>query len=202
MEKRLVKTMIVKDAQFIISAVSEKQYPEGSLPEIAMAGRSNVGKSSFINRMTNRKKLAKTSSKPGRTQTLNYYLINNRFYFVDVPGYGYAAVSKKERRSWGKMIENYLLGRKQLKGVVLLLDIRHEPTGDDCLMYQFLKHCRIPVVVIATKADKISKGKHAKHVKIIREKLQADPEDMVIPFSAETGIGKDEAWKAIKNLLD
>jgi len=187
----------IKSAEIVISAVSKAQYPENSLPEIALAGRSNVGKSSFINKMLNRKNLARTSSKPGKTQTLNFYLINEAFYFVDVPGYGYAKVSKTERAKWGNMIESYLTGRHELKSVILIVDLRHPPTNDDVLMYQFLKHYLIPVIVIATKADKIPRGKWEKHAKVVKEKLAIEKEDPVIIFSSETGVGKEEVWQVI-----
>ncbi|WAA10229.1 ribosome biogenesis GTP-binding protein YihA/YsxC [Fervidibacillus albus] len=193
--------MKVKDAQFIISAVSNAQYPDGNLPEIALAGRSNVGKSSFINTLIGRKSLARTSSKPGKTQTLNFYLINEQFYFVDVPGYGYAKVSKKQRESWGKMIEKYLMERPQLKGVVIIVDLRHPPTEDDRLMYDFLKHYQIPVLIIATKADKIPRGKWNKHVKITMDTLDVEPSDSVVLFSSETGVGKEEAWRKLENWI-
>lgn len=193
--------MKIKTAEFIISAVSPKQYPAGDLPEIALAGRSNVGKSSFINRMVNRKSLARTSQKPGKTQTLNYYLINDAFYFVDVPGYGFAQVSKLERASWGKMIETYLLERKQLKCVIQIVDIRHEPTADDRMMMDFLKYYQLPTIVIATKADKISRGKWNKHLKQIRDGLQLEKGTPLIPFSAKTGEGKEEAWQVIRRYI-
>ncbi|MDQ0161166.1 ribosome biogenesis GTP-binding protein YihA/YsxC [Aeribacillus alveayuensis] len=189
--------MNIKKAEIVISAVKPQQYPKGNLPEIALAGRSNVGKSSFINKMIHRKNLARTSSKPGKTQTLNFYLINEKFYFVDVPGYGYAKVSKKEREAWGKMIETYLTTRKQLKAVVLLVDVRHPPTKDDIMMYEFLKYYKMPTIVVATKADKIPKGKWSKHVKIIKEALHLHPNDEFILFSAETGYGKEEAWNVL-----
>lgn len=193
--------MKIKTAEFIISAASPKQYPAGDLPEIALAGRSNVGKSSFINRMVNRKSLARTSQKPGKTQTLNYYLINDAFYFVDVPGYGFAQVSKSERASWGKMIETYLLERKQLKCVIQIVDIRHEPTADDRMMMDFLKYYQLPTIVIATKADKISRGKWNKHLKQIRDGLQLEKGTPLIPFSAKTGEGKEEAWQVIRQYI-
>ncbi|ASN05082.1 ribosome biogenesis GTP-binding protein YihA/YsxC [Virgibacillus necropolis] len=193
--------MKVNNAEIVISAVSQKQYPNDRLPEIALAGRSNVGKSSFINRLIHRKNLARTSSKPGKTQTLNFYKINQLFYFVDVPGYGYAKVSKKEREKWGVMMEEYFETRDTLKAVMLITDIRHEPSADDVNMYQFLKHFELRVIVIATKLDKIAKGKIAKHVKRTRDTLQMEKEDIVIPFSAESGEGKDEAWGVIRQYL-
>ncbi|WP_186576239.1 ribosome biogenesis GTP-binding protein YihA/YsxC [Aquibacillus kalidii] len=193
--------MKVTDAEIVISAVSKKQYPGELLPEIALAGRSNVGKSSFINKMINRKSLARTSSKPGKTQTLNFYKINNAFHFVDVPGYGYAKVSKKEREAWGKMIEEYFVERENLRLAVLVVDIRHEPTRDDIAMYEFLKHHELPVVVIATKLDKISKSKRASHIKRTIQTLNLDPNDIIIPFSSETAEGKDDAWRIVQQYI-
>ncbi|MFP7477987.1 ribosome biogenesis GTP-binding protein YihA/YsxC [Terribacillus halophilus] len=193
--------MKVTEAEIVISAVSKKQYPETHMPEIALAGRSNVGKSSFINKMINRKNLVRTSQKPGKTQTLNFYKINDRFHFVDVPGYGYAKVSKKERNAWGKMLEEYFTERENLKAVVLLVDIRHEPTKDDVTMYDFLKHYELPVVVVATKLDKIPKGKRVQHIKRAADKLQLEQEDIILPFSSETGEGKEEAWGVLKQFL-
>lgn len=189
--------MKIQDAQFVISAVSPKQYPQEGLPEIALAGRSNVGKSSLINRLIARKNLARTSSKPGKTQTLNFYRINDAFHFVDLPGYGYAKVSKKMRAEWGKMIERYLLRRENLKLVIQIVDIRHQPTEDDQLMYNWLKHFALPLMVVATKSDKIPKGKIQKHLKTVRQTLEMDKHDLLIPFSAEYGTGKDEVWEAI-----
>ncbi|HHU18807.1 MAG TPA: YihA family ribosome biogenesis GTP-binding protein [Bacilli bacterium] len=193
--------MKVTQAEFTISAVAPKQYPAENLPEIALAGRSNVGKSSFINKMINRKALARTSSKPGKTQTLNYYFINEFFYFVDVPGYGYAKVSKTEREAWGKMMETYFSEREPLRATILVVDIRHKPTNDDVMMYDFLKHYQIPVIIIATKLDKIKKGQVNKQVKLIKETLAVEPEDQVIPFSSETAQGKETAWQVIQSYL-
>ncbi|MEN1968310.1 ribosome biogenesis GTP-binding protein YihA/YsxC [Lentibacillus sp. N15] len=193
--------MKVTNAEIIISAVSQKQYPNDQLPEIALAGRSNVGKSSFINKLIARKNLARTSSKPGKTQTLNFYKINDLFYFVDVPGYGYAKVSKKEREKWGQMMEEYFQTRDTLKAVLLITDIRHAPTKDDVQMYDFIKYFELPVIVIATKLDKIPKGKRAAYLKRTRETLQVEAEDIVLPFSAETGEGKDEAWGVLRSYL-
>jgi len=193
--------MKVNQAKLIISAVSEKQYPKDSLPEIALAGRSNVGKSSFINRLIQRRSLARTSSKPGKTQTLNFYEINERFYFVDVPGYGYAKVSKQERNKWGQMMEEYFEQRKELTCVLLITDLRHEPTRDDQQMYNYIKYLKLPAIVIATKLDKIPKGKRNSFLKRTRKVLQVSKEDPVIAFSAETGEGKDEAWKYLKQYI-
>jgi GTP-binding protein len=193
--------MKVNSADIVISAVRPSQYPETTLPEFALAGRSNVGKSSFINKMLNRKSLARTSSKPGKTQTLNFYLINEMLHFVDVPGYGYAKVSKSEREAWGRMIETYITSREQLKAMLLIVDLRHPPSKDDVMMYDFLKHHDIPVIIIATKADKIPKSKWQKHIKITKETLDLDPEDMIILFSSETGEGKDKAWSVLGALM-
>ncbi|MGG2055874.1 ribosome biogenesis GTP-binding protein YihA/YsxC [Lysinibacillus pakistanensis] len=193
--------MKVHNVEMVISAVRPDQYPEDGLPEFALAGRSNVGKSSFINRMIGRKALARISSKPGKTQTLNFYKIEEQLFFVDVPGYGYAKVSKTEREAWGKMIERYFTGRNELKAVVQIVDLRHPPTADDCLMYDFLKHYNIPCIVIATKADKIPKGKWDKHKKIVKETLNMEKNDPLIVFSSEKGIGFEETWRTIENLM-
>ena len=193
--------MKVHNVQMIGSFVRPEQFPTEGLPEIALAGRSNVGKSSFINRMIGRKALARISSKPGKTQQLNFYKIEEQFFFVDVPGYGYAKVSKSERAAWGKMIETYFTGREQLKAVVLIVDIRHNPTNDDCMMYDFLKHYNIPVIVVATKADKIPRGKWDKHKKIVKETLQMDGNDPLFIFSSEKGLGFEEVWQEIESRI-
>jgi len=193
--------MKINSAEIQISAVSEKQYPQDHLPEIALAGRSNVGKSSFINRMVQRKNLVRTSSKPGKTQTLNFYKINDQFYFVDVPGYGYAKVSKKEREKWGFMMEEYFQSRESLKIVTLITDIRHEPTNDDIQMYDYLKYYDLPVLIIATKLDKVTRSKQASHLKRTEQLFNLDPNDFIVPFSAITGKGKDEAWNVLKKFI-
>ncbi|MCZ8513320.1 ribosome biogenesis GTP-binding protein YihA/YsxC [Paenibacillus filicis] len=193
--------MKVNQAEFVISAVRPSQYPEDGLPEIALAGRSNVGKSSLINRMIQRKNLARTSSKPGKTQQLNYYRINTDLFFVDLPGYGYAQVSKTEREKWGKFIEAYLTGRELLKLVLLIIDLRHPPSKDDQAMYAWLKHNGLPVCIVTTKADKIPKGKWQKHIKIIKETLEADKGDPLVLFSSEIGLGKDELWQVIEERI-
>lgn len=193
--------MKVTSSDIVISAVRPEQYPETDLPEFALAGRSNVGKSSFINRMLNRKGLARISSKPGKTQTLNFFLINEILHFVDVPGYGYAKVSKTERAAWGKMIETYLTRREQLRAVVLIIDLRHPPTEDDIMMYDFLKHYEIPCIVIATKADKIPRGKWQKYLKVTKETLELEESDQIVLFSSETGEGKDKAWSIIESYM-
>lgn len=193
--------MKVHNVEMIMSAVKPEQYPVEGYPEFALAGRSNVGKSSFINKMIGRKSLARTSSKPGKTQTLNFYKIEEQLFFVDVPGYGYAKVSKTEREAWGQMIEVYLTEREPLRAVVQIVDVRHPPTQDDCVMYDFLVHYDIPAIIIATKLDKIPKGKVNKHLKIIKDKLGMRKGDPLIPFSSEKGIGMDQAWKEIEKRM-
>jgi len=193
--------MKVTEAEIVISAVKREQYPINALPEFALAGRSNVGKSSLINKLIQRKALARTSSKPGKTQTLNFYLINQSFYFVDFPGYGYAKVSKKQREQFGSIIEEYLINRKNLKTVLLVVDLRHPPSKDDQMMYDWLKYYQIPVIIVGTKADKIPKGKWDKQRKIIKETLAVDPTDKIIPFSSETGLGKDQLWNELTQFL-
>ncbi|WEV60085.1 ribosome biogenesis GTP-binding protein YihA/YsxC [Streptococcaceae bacterium ESL0729] len=190
------------NAEIVISAASSKQYPETDMPEIALAGRSNVGKSSFINTLLNRKNLARTSGKPGKTQLLNFYNIDDTIHFVDVPGYGYAKVSKSERAKWGKMIEEYLTTRDNLRAVVSLVDLRHEPSVDDVQMYEFLKYYGIPVILVATKADKIPRGKWNKHEAVIKKALQFDSTDDFIIFSSVDKTGYDEAWAAIESFVD
>lgn len=187
--------MIIKKCEFIKSAVLKDQYPELDLPEIAFSGRSNVGKSSLINSLLNRKKLVKVSSNPGKTRLINFFLINEQIVMVDLPGYGYAAVSKSEKQSWGKMIEDYLMSRENLKNVVLLVDIRHEPTADDKLMYEFLKYYKRSVIIVATKLDKITRSSVNKNLNIIKQKLEMDENDILIPYSSETHAGREELWQ-------
>ncbi|EGP7362736.1 YihA family ribosome biogenesis GTP-binding protein [Listeria monocytogenes] len=194
--------MDVNNVELIISAARPEQYPETDLPEYALAGRSNVGKSSFINTMIRRKSMARISQKPGKTQTLNFYKIEEALFFVDVPGYGFAKVSKTEREKWGVMIETYITSREQLRGVIQIVDLRHKPTEDDRMMYEFLKYYDIPVIVIATKADKIPRSKWQKNAKIVRETLDFDPDDKFVLFSSETKMGKDEAWQFIKEGME
>ncbi|MEK5039128.1 MULTISPECIES: ribosome biogenesis GTP-binding protein YihA/YsxC [Sporosarcina] len=193
--------MKVHNVEMIMSAVRPEQYPSEGYPEFALAGRSNVGKSSFINKMIGRKSLARTSSKPGKTQTLNFYKIEEQLFFVDVPGYGYAKVSKSSRETWGKFIQQYMVEREHLRAVIQIVDLRHPPTKDDCLMYDFLVNYNIPAIVVATKADKIPKGKWDKHLKIVRETLQMRSFDSLIMFSSEKGIGMEEAWREIESRM-
>ena len=185
------------NADILLSATNKSHYPQDDIPEVALAGRSNVGKSSFINTMLNRKNLARTSGKPGKTQLLNFFNIDDKLRFVDVPGYGYARVSKKEREKWGKMIEEYLTSRENLRAVVSLVDLRHEPSSDDVQMYEFLKYYEIPVILVATKADKIPRGKWNKHESMIKKKLDFDKTDTFIIFSSVNKTGVEEAWDAI-----
>lgn len=189
--------MMVTKAELVSMGMTAEHFPTDGLPEILLSGRSNVGKSSFINTMTNRKNLAYTSSKPGKTQTLNFYRINDAFYFVDVPGYGYAKVSQKKRQAFGRMIEGYIQTRKELRLAILIVDLRHPPTEDDVLMYNYFKHYHIPVLVIATKADKIGKTLRPRHQKVLHATLGIQPEDHVVLFSSVTKEGRETAWKII-----
>ncbi|MGO5580095.1 MULTISPECIES: ribosome biogenesis GTP-binding protein YihA/YsxC [Streptococcus] len=185
------------NAEILLSAANKSHYPQDEIPEIALAGRSNVGKSSFINTLLNRKNLARTSGKPGKTQLLNFFNIDNQLRFVDVPGYGYAKVSKTERAKWGRMIEEYLTTRENLRAVVSLVDFRHEPSEDDVQMYEFLKYYEIPVIVVATKADKIPRSKWNKHESVIKKRLDFDKNDDFLIFSSVNKDGLDAAWDAI-----
>ena len=185
------------NAEILLSAANKSHYPQDEIPEIALAGRSNVGKSSFINTLLNRKNLARTSGKPGKTQLLNFFNIDNQLRFVDVPGYGYAKISKTERAKWGRMIEEYLTTRENLRAVVSLVDFRHEPSADDVQMYEFLKYYEIPVIVVATKADKIPRSKWNKHESVIKKRLDFDKNDDFLIFSSVNKDGLDAAWDAI-----
>lgn len=182
-------------------AVGPKQYPADELPEIAFAGRSNVGKSSFINSMINRANLARTSGKPGKTRTINFYIINDNFRFVDLPGYGYAQVSKVEREKWGDIIDEYLTNRDNLKEVILIVDIRHEPSDQDLMMYNWIKSFGYSGIVVATKADKVSKGHWQRQVKIIRKKLGVEDVNLIIPYSSSKKINKDKMWSVFQSSL-
>lgn len=193
--------MKIKSVDLVISAVRMSQYPETEMPEFLLLGRSNVGKSSFINTITGRKSIARTSGKPGKTQTLNFYNVNNEFHLVDVPGYGYASVSFAQREKFGKMIEEYLINRKQMKKVFLLVDFRHKPSKDDLLMYEFLKHYNIPVVVILTKVDKVNKTAREKQKQKILSTLDLVYGDTYVTFSSVTKDGMDEVHNIIENEL-
>ena len=193
--------MNYNNAEITISAVSPKQYPATAIPEIALAGRSNVGKSSFINKFLNRKSLARTSSKPGKTATLNFYNIDNSFFFVDLPGYGYAEVSKAEREKWAKMINLYLTTRAQLITTFLILDARHKPTKDDVAMYEWIKARHGSVNIIVTKLDKLKKSKIDENIELIKKTLNSGENDVLLPFSAQSGLGVPEARELVEELV-
>ena len=178
------------------------KLPENMHPEVAFAGKSNVGKSSLINALMQRKALARTSAQPGKTQTINFYNVNDEIYFVDLPGYGYAKVSQTEKEKWGKMIEKYLHTSKQLKAVFLLIDIRHEPSANDVNMYEWMKYQGFAPIVIATKADKINRSQLPKQLKIVRTGLKMDKDGILIPFSAETKAGRDEIYEIIDKIIE
>ncbi len=194
-------TMKIISSRLETIAVMESQYPDESLKEIAFVGRSNVGKSSFINSFINRKALARTSGKPGKTRTINFYNINEEFRLVDLPGYGYAKVSKKEKEKWGEIINEYLHSRENLVEVVLLVDMRHKPTDEDLMMYDWIKHFGFNGIVIATKSDKISRGKWQNHEKIIKEKLQIE-DSVFISYSSEKLFNKDRVAEAFREVLE
>ncbi len=193
--------MIIKSAALETVCGITSTLPENTLMEIAFAGKSNVGKSSLINALMNRKSLARTSSQPGKTQTINFYNVNNEIYFVDLPGYGYAKVSEEIKAKWGKMIERYLKKSKQLKAVFLLIDIRHEPSANDKQMYSWILSNGFSPIIIATKADKISRNQLPKHVKMVKEGLKVEKGTVVIPFSAQTKQGRDEIYEVIDSLM-
>jgi GTP-binding protein len=193
--------MIIKSAEFITSATKPSQYPPANLPEIAFAGRSNVGKSSLINTLVNRKHLVKTSSTPGRTQLINFFNINETMVFVDLPGYGYAKVPQAVREKWGPMIETFLSKRKTLKGVVIILDVRRIPKIEDLDLIRWLDYYNIASILVITKADKLSKNKQLKQQATITQALAIDRQGVVL-FSAKTRLGRDEVWKAILALID
>ncbi len=182
-------------------AVGPSQYPKDDLAEIAFAGRSNVGKSSFINSLINRANLARTSGKPGKTRTINFYIINDSFRFVDLPGYGYAHVSKTEREKWGVIIDEYLTTRENLKEIILVVDIRHEPSDQDLMMYNWIKSFGYDGIVIATKADKVGKTRYQKHIDVIKKKLDIRDSSLIIPYSSEKKINKDKAWAILEERL-
>ena len=190
--------MIIKKVDLETVCGITSKLPENEWPEVAFAGKSNVGKSSLINALMNRKAYARTSAQPGKTQTINFYHINDAFYYVDLPGYGYARANQEVKAKWGKMIENYLHKSPMLKCVFLLIDIRHDPSENDRLMYQWILDQGYRPVIIATKADKLKRSQIAKHVKMVREGLSMQPEDVLIPFSAETKQGREEIWDYIE----
>ena len=178
------------------------QYPNTELPEVAFVGKSNVGKSSLINCMVNRKSLARTSQSPGKTRTINFYNVENILHFVDLPGYGYARAAKSEIAKWGKMIEEYLLERPQLKSIILLIDIRHEPRQNDKIMYDWLKHYGYKIIIVLTKSDKLKRSQINKHLSIISKSLELDKEDILLPFSSENRDGRDNLWNIIKSVIE
>ena len=193
--------MIIKNAVLDIVCGVTSTLPDTELPEVAFAGKSNVGKSSLINGLMNRKSLARTSAQPGKTQTINFYNINEAMYLVDLPGYGYAKVSQSEKEKWGKMIERYLHTSKNLKAVFLLIDIRHDPSANDKMMYDWMVYQGFTPIIIATKLDKIKRSQIQKNVKAIREGLKVKPGTVIIPFSSETKQGRDELWEVIDSFV-
>jgi len=193
--------MKINESEFITSGTKNQHLPTDSLPEFMFCGRSNVGKSSFINALLGRKSIARVSQRPGKTQTLNVYMVNKKIYFIDVPGYGYAAVSKKIKEEFGQMIEEYVINRKELKKAFLLVDFRHAPSKDDKLMYDFLKYYHIPLVVIATKQDKVKRSIHDKQKKLIKQTLGLTKEDVLIVTSSETKAGMENVLEEIEKSL-
>ena len=193
--------MVIKSVELEIVCGITSKIPDTDKAEIAFAGKSNVGKSSLINGLMNRNALARTSSQPGKTQTINYYNINNAMYLVDLPGYGYAKVSQKEKEKWGQMIENYLHTSKQLKAVFLLIDIRHEPSANDKQMYDWIVYQGYDPIIIATKLDKINRSQIQKHVKMLRTGLNVKPGTPIMPYSALTKQGRDEIWELMDSIL-
>ena len=194
--------MIIKDAQLEAVAVKASQYPDDTMPEIAFAGRSNVGKSSLLNLLTGRKSLARVSGSPGKTRTINFYKINDTFRIVDLPGYGYAKVSKSMSRDWGPMMEEYFQKRKGLKKVIQLVDIRHAPSAQDVQMYRYLRHYGLDGIVAATKADKVSRNEMQKCISQIRTTLEMGNEDLVIPISALKRTGHDKLLEIMEEILE
>lgn len=194
--------MNIDNVEMVISAVRISQYPTDNKIEFLLVGRSNVGKSSFINSLINRKNFARTSSKPGKTQTLNFYLVNKDFYLVDVPGYGYAAVSNKKQEKFGMMIEEYLKTRPNLKHVFLLIDYRHKPSESDLLMYDFLKYYNLPVTIVATKYDKVKRSLKVKQDKLINDTLDIALGDELVNYSTVTKVGKDKIYEIINKYIE
>lgn len=192
--------MVIKNVNLETVIGVTSKIPQNSMPEIAFAGKSNVGKSSLINALMNRKSLARTSSSPGKTQTINFYNINDALYFVDLPGYGYAKVSQQEKEKWGKMVERYLHQSKVLVAVFLLVDIRHDPSANDKVMYDWILANGFHPIIIATKADKINRSQLEKHVKAVKQGLGVDKDTVVVPFSAQTKQGRDEIYELIDSM--
>jgi len=193
--------MVIKNVSLETVCGITSKIPDNMYNEVAFAGKSNVGKSSLINALMNRKSLARTSAQPGKTQTINFYNINDAMYLVDLPGYGYAKVSEREKEKWGEMIERYLKTSKKLKAVFLLIDIRHDPSANDRQMYEWMVYQGYAPIIIATKLDKIKRSQIQKNVKAIKEGLQVEPGTIIIPFSAETKQGRDEIWELIDSLV-
>lgn len=193
--------MIIRDVNLETVCGVTSKLPDNTLPEFAFAGKSNVGKSSMINALLNRKSLARTSAQPGKTQTINFYNVNDAMYLVDLPGYGYAKTSASEKEKWGKMIENYLHTSKKLQAVFLLIDIRHDPSANDKMMYDWMVYQGFTPIIIATKLDKIKRSQIQKNVKAIREGLKVKPGTVIIPFSSETKQGRDELWEVIDSFV-
>ena len=193
--------MIVKNPQFEISAVNPKQYPKNDLPEIVLVGKSNVGKSSFINTMINRKKLARTSSEPGKTKQINFYNIDEKFYFVDLPGYGYSKMSKQEQEKVGSFIEQYLFNSKKIALILFLIDIRHFPTENDRLMYNYIVSCNKPFIILANKADKIAPTKVIPTCETLQKELNPLMDATLLPFSSEKKIYSDDVWEIIEKYI-
>ena len=194
--------MIIKNVSLETVCGITSRLPENTLPEIAFAGKSNVGKSSLINGLMNRKSLARTSAQPGKTQTINFYNINNAMYLVDLPGYGYAKVTQEVKEQWGKLVERYLHGSKRLKAVFLLIDIRHEPSANDKRMYEWIVYNGYDPIIIATKLDKINRSQIQKHLKMVRTGLNVKPGTAVLPFSALTKQGREEIWEQMDAILE
>ena len=196
------KPKVIKQAELDIVCGVTSRLPDTGMPEVAFVGKSNVGKSSLINGLMNRKSLARTSGQPGKTQTINFYKVNREMYLVDLPGYGYARVSQSEKEKWGKMIERYLHTSRNLKAVFLLIDIRHAPSANDCQMYEWILHNGFRPIIIATKLDKLKRSQVQKNLKILREGLRLEKDVTVIPFSAETKQGREEIWELIDRFAD
>ena len=193
--------MKVNNVSLAAVAVKKEQYPADGRPEVAFVGKSNVGKSSLINTMLNRKALARTSQNPGKTRTINFYDVENEIYLVDLPGYGYARAAKTEIEKWGKMIESYLLKREELRAIIMLVDIRHEPGANDRMMYDWLKHYGYNIIIVATKSDKLKRSQLQKHTAMLKKAFELNKEDILIPFSSENKSGREELWTVIDDIV-